>query len=63
LAHSDICGIFAGSNLEDKEMKTKAEILERLRQSIAKKKAWIEESDEELLRIYSERHGTTVAVS
>ena len=41
-------------------MKTKNEVMERVRQSIAKKKAWIERSDEELERIYAERHGTTV---
>lgn len=40
----------------------KTEALARLRQSIAKKKVWLEKSDEELSRIYAERHGTTVAV-
>jgi len=40
----------------------KTEALARLRQSIAKKKAWLEKSDEELSRIYAERHGTPVAV-
>jgi len=44
-------------------MKTKTEVMARLRQSIARKKAWLEKSDEELARIYAERHGTTVAVS
>ena len=43
-------------------MKTKAEVMVRLRQSIAKKKAWLEKSDEELSRIYPERHGTSVAI-
>lgn len=43
-------------------MKTKSEIIARLRQSIAKKKAWIQKTDEELSRIYAERHGTSVAV-
>ena len=43
-------------------MKTKAEVMARLRQSIAKMKAWLEKSDEELSRIYAERHGTPVAV-
>ena len=49
----------------DKEhysMKTKSEIMARLRQSIAKKKAWLEKSDEELSRIYAERHGTPIVV-
>ena len=43
-------------------MKTKAEVLTRLRKSIAKKKAWLEKSDEELARIYSERHGISSVV-
>jgi hypothetical protein len=43
-------------------MNTKSDVLARLRQSIAKKKAWLEKSDEELARIYAERHGTTIAV-
>ena len=41
---------------------TKTEVLERLRRSIAKKKAWLEKSDEELSRLYAERHGSTVAL-
>ena len=41
--------------LHDKYMKKKNEVMERLRQSIAKKKAWIERSDVELERIYAER--------
>lgn len=41
-------------------MKTKKEMLERFRQSIAKKKAWLDKSDTELNRIYAERHGTPV---
>ena len=47
---------------EDDDMKTKTEVMERLRQSIAKKKAWLEKSDEELSHIYAERHGTSVAI-
>jgi len=41
---------------------TKTEMMARLRKSIAKKKAWLEKSDEELSRIYAERHGSTVAL-
>ena len=44
-------------------MKTKTEVMARLRHSIAKKKAWLEKSDEELSRIYAERHGATIEVS
>lgn len=43
-------------------MKTKAETIARFRQSIAKKKVWLEKSDKELSRIYAERHGTPIAV-
>lgn len=43
-------------------MKTKTEVMARLRQSIAKKKAWLDRSDEELSRIYAERHGASIAV-
>ena len=41
-------------------MKTKTEVMAKLRQSIAKKKVWLEKSDEELSRIYAERHGTSI---
>ena len=43
-------------------MKTKTEILERFRQSIAKKKEWLEKTDEELSRIYAERHRAAIPI-
>ncbi|MBQ6750886.1 MAG: hypothetical protein IJR02_09025 [Bacteroidaceae bacterium] len=38
-------------------MKTREEAMAKIRQSIAKKKAWLDRSDVELRRIYAERHG------
>ena len=42
-------------------MKTKIGVMARLRQSIAKKKVWLEKSGEELSRIYSERYGSILS--